>query len=335
MQVPLLEDADDLPLAPLLRHEQHALLRLGEHHLVSGHPGLALRDLLNVDLDAGARARPHLGGRAGESGRAHVLDADHGAGGEGFQAGLEQHLLHERVAHLDGGPAFLAPLPELGGGHGRAVDPVPSRLGAHVEDGVAHALRAAKEDLARFHEPEAEGVHQRVLAVAVLEHHLSPHGGTAEGVAVAADPGDDPRKQATVLRIGGRPEAQGVQDRDGPRAHGEDVAQDPAHPGGRPLVGLDERRVVVRLDLEDRAEAVPDVHRPRVLPRPLNDARPLRGQRAQMLLAALVRAVFGPHDREEPELGPVGLPAQGLHDPVVFVAGQVVLDEGFGAHGHI
>ena len=76
--------------------------------------------------------------------------------------------------------------------------------------------------------------------------------------------------------IVGRAEAQRVQDRDGPRAHGEDVAQDAAHAGGRALVGLDEGRVVVRLDLEDGGQAVADVHRARVLARSLHHARALR-----------------------------------------------------------
>jgi hypothetical protein len=48
-------------------------------------------------------------------------------------------------------------------------------------------------------------------------------------------------------------EAQRVHRRDGPRAHGEDVAQDAAHAGGRALVGLDVGGVVVALHLEDHA----------------------------------------------------------------------------------
>ena len=45
VEAPLLEDLDDLALAPLLRDEEHPLLRLGEHQLVGRHPGLAHRDL--------------------------------------------------------------------------------------------------------------------------------------------------------------------------------------------------------------------------------------------------------------------------------------------------
>jgi hypothetical protein len=64
-------------------------------------------------------------------------------------------------------------------------------------------------------------------------------------------------------------EAQRVQQRDRPRAHREDVADDAADAGRRALIGLDERRVVVALHLEDRREAVADVDRAGVLARPL------------------------------------------------------------------
>src|SRR2546426_1698840 len=45
----------------------------------------------------------------------------------------------------------------------------------------------------------------------------------------------------------------------------EDVPQDPADTGGGALERLDERWVVVALDLEDDGPAVADVDRPRVL----------------------------------------------------------------------
>ena len=80
----------------------------------------------------------------------------------------------------------------------------------------------------------------------------------------------------------GAAEAQRVQAGDGPRAHREDVAQDAADARGRPLVRLDEARVVVRLHLEDGGEPVADVDDARVLARPLDDARPLRRQAPQV-----------------------------------------------------
>src|SRR5262249_18717283 len=91
--------------------------------------------------------------------------------------------------------------------------------------------------------------------------------------------------------------------RDRPRAHGEDVAADAAHAGRRALVRLDERRVVVRLHLEDDRLAVADVDDAGVLARPLDDARPARRQPAQVNARRLARALRAPHHREDAEPG--------------------------------
>ena len=42
-----------------------------------------------------------------------------------------------------------------------------------------------------------------------------------------------------------RTKAQGVEAGDWPCPHGEDIAQNATHTGGRPLIGLDEGRMVV------------------------------------------------------------------------------------------
>ena len=82
--------------------------------------------------------------------------------------------------------------------------------------------------------------------------------------------------------------------------------------------------MVVRLDLEDRGEAVADVDGAGVLARPLDDARARRRQRLQMDARALVAAVLGPHHREDAELGQVRLAAEDLDDAVVLVAREPV-----------
>jgi hypothetical protein len=66
-----------------------------------------------------------------------------------------------------------------------------------------------------------------------------------DAVAVVADPLDHAGEEVAdplplvALDVA---EAEGVEHRDGAGAHGEDVAEDAAHPGGRALVGLDRRR---------------------------------------------------------------------------------------------
>src|SRR5882762_393735 len=54
------------------------------------------------------------------------------------------------------------------------------------------------------------------------------------------------------------------------RAHGENVAQYPAHAGGGALKRLDVRRMVVRFDLEGADPAVANVDDAGVLARPLD-----------------------------------------------------------------
>src|ERR1035441_401293 len=99
-EAPLLEDAEDFVLAALIGHQQHALLALGEHDLVGRHAGFALRDAVKFDFDADFAAAAHLAGGAGQAGGAHILYADDGAGGHGFDASFQQQFLHEGIAHL-------------------------------------------------------------------------------------------------------------------------------------------------------------------------------------------------------------------------------------------
>jgi hypothetical protein len=56
VEIPLVEDLLDLRFTAPLGHQQHALLRLGEHDVVGRHARLALRHERHVDLDAGAAA---------------------------------------------------------------------------------------------------------------------------------------------------------------------------------------------------------------------------------------------------------------------------------------
>ena len=155
------------------------------------------------------------------------------------------------------------------------MDAVAPRLGADVEDAVADAARAPVKDPVGARDAARERVDEDVAVVASVELQLAAHGGDADAVAVAADAGDHAAQELGRARVIGPAEAQRIEARDGPSAHREDVAQDPADAGRRALVRLDEARVVVRLHLEDRGESVADVDDARVLPGPLDDARRL------------------------------------------------------------
>ena len=123
-------------------------------------------------------------------------------------------------------------------------------------------------------------------------------------------PATTPSRRRRVAGCVERAEAQRVQQRDRPRAHREDVAEDAADAGGGALKRLDERGMVVRFDLEDGREAVADVDDAGVLAGPLQHLRTLGRQLLQMHARALVAAVLAPHHREDAELGEVRLAAE-------------------------
>ena len=210
-------------------------------------------------------------------GGAHVLDAEHGAGLHHFETRLHQQLFHERIADLHRRTLLRRLLVELRRRHRRAVDAVAAGLGADVEHRVARALRRALDDVVDARDAEAQHVDERVAGIHLVEHDLAADGGNADAVAVAADAGDHALEDPPGERRVERAEAQRVQQRDRPRAHREDVADDAADAGGRALIRLDERRVVVRLDLEDGAQPVADVDRAGVLAGPCTTRGPSVG----------------------------------------------------------
>ena len=207
------------------------------------------------------------------------------------------------------------------------MDAVAAGLGADVVDGVADARGDALDDVGRLRDAETEDVDERVAGVRRLERDLAADGRDADAVAVAGDAGDDAFEQPARAGRVERSEAQRVQERDRPRAHREDVADDAADAGRRALIRLDERRVVVRLDLEDRGQPVADVDGAGVLAGPLQHLRPVGRQRLQVHARALVAAVLGPHHREDAELGQVRLAAEELHDAFVLVGLEAVAFE--------
>ena len=136
------------------------------------------------------------------------------------------------------------------------------------------------------------------------------------------DAGHRPVEQVARALAGGIAEAQRVQHGDWPRPHREHVAQDAAHPGGRPLEGLDRARMVVGLDLERDRQAAPHVDGPGVLARAHDQALAGARQRGQQPTRVLVGAMLGPQQREHRQLDQVGLAPELLSDQRVLVLGE-------------
>ncbi len=281
IQLPLVEDGAGPALGAGAQHHQHALLAFRQHDLVGGHAGLAHRHGVQVQVDAEPAFRGHFERRGGEAGGPHVLDGDDRIGGHQLEAGFDQQLLGEGIAHLHGRPLLLGVVTELGRRHGGAVNAVAAGLRADVDDGIADPGGGRIEDAVRVGDTGGHGVDQDVAVIAGMEGALAADGGHADAVAVAADAGDDAGHQMPGLGMCGRAEPEGVEVGDGAGAHGEDVAEDAADTRRRALVGLDVRRMVVAFHLEDRRLAVADVDDAGVLARPADHPRRLGRQGLQ------------------------------------------------------
>ncbi len=178
------------------------------------------------------------------------------------------------------------------------------------------------------HHPHAERVDERISRVARVEVEFAADVGQAQAVPVERDAADHAGQHPGGVGGRGRPEPERVHHRDGARAHREDVTDDAADAGGRALMGLYVRRVVVRFDLEGDRVPLADVHHSGVVA----DAREQRVRRRrlgrelpQVHLGGLVRAVLAPHDRVQGEFGAGRAASEGIRDLVVLVLRQAEL----------
>ena len=333
LDVPLAGDGQERVELVGPDHGHHPLLRLRHEDLAGRERGVAQQHVLEVDVHAAVAVGGQLAGGAGDAGGAQVLDAlDHARGVE-LEAALDEHLLHERVAHLHrralGG---LGVVERLAGEDRGAADAVATGPGAEQDDLVARAGRVGQVDVLVPQHAEAQRVDQRVALVGRVEDELAADVGQAERVAVAADAGHHAVHHAGGVGVVDGAEPQLVHDGDRARAHRDDVAHDAADAGGRALVRLDVGRVVVRLDLEGHRPAVADVDDARVLADAdeqvlLHGVGGLVAELAQVVLARLVRAVLRPHDRVHGELGGRGAAPEDVADALVLVRLEAQLGE--------
>jgi len=270
---PFAKDVDHLMFTTLSGDGEHPLLAFAQHQFVRAHVGFAHRDPIEIDLHPDVPFGRHLDRAAGQSGRTHVLDRDDGTGGESLKGRLDQQLLRERVADLHVRPLRVAVLPQGLTRERGAMDAVLARRRAEVDHGVADPFGFGRGDLLEANEADTHRIDERIAAVARVEGDLARHGGHAHAIAVSGDARDDMLEQVAVpcdhlvglaavgVRVApDRPEPQGVQRGDRARTHREDVADNPPDSGGRALIWLDRRRMVVRLDLHRDAEPVADRH---------------------------------------------------------------------------
>ena len=183
------------------------------------------------------------------------------------------------------------------------------------------------------HDADGQRVDQRVALVDGVEDHFAADVRQAQGVAVAADAGHGAVHDAGGVRVVDGAEAQRVHHGHRAGAHRDDVADNPADAGRGALVGLHERRRVVRLDLERHGPAVAQVGDTGVLADAhehvlLHLLGHLFAELAQVVLGGLVGAVLAPHHGVHGQLGAGGAAAQDLDDLVELVLLQAQLGPG-------
>ena len=330
IEPPFPEDRFGLFLLLGLEHHEHALLAFREHHLVGAHAGLAGRHRVEIELDAEVAFGAHFHRRTSQPRRAHVLDRDHATLFHDLETCFQQQLLGEGIADLHGRALFRGIIVKFRRGHRGAVDAVAAGLRAEIDDRHVHAGSRRIEDLVGVGEAHRHRVDEDIAVIAGVETHLPAHRRHAERIAVAADAGDHAGNQMPRLRMLRRAEAQRIEARDRPRAHGEDVAQNAADAGGRALIGLDIARVVVALHLEHHRLAVADVDHAGVLARSLDHPGRLGRQSPQMDARGFVRAVLVPHRRENPELGEGRHPPDQFQNALILVRLEPVGGDEFG-----
>src|SRR5438552_633368 len=213
---------------------------------------------------------------------------------------------------------------QLLGGERGAVDAVAARARAHDQHYVADAVGGRLDQVPFLEEAHAHRVNEGVAAVARAEVDLAPQRRNAHAVAVVAHALHHTGAEVAVARLVQRAEAEAVENRHGPGAHGQHVPQDPPHPRSRPLIRLDGRWMVVGLDLEGHRPAGGQPQHARALSRPLHDLGTRGGECLQNGARVLVGAMLAPQSGKDAQLRESGRAPEQRRDPLVFRVGEIV-----------
>ena len=174
---------------------------------------------------------------------------------------------------------------------------------------------------------QTKDIHQRITLVSGIEDKLPPNRGNPHAVAVMRDAGDHAMDEGTGsfarLAWGIRPsKPQRIHKCHRPGSHGENIPQDPPHPGGRTLERLHGAGMVMGFDFKSQREAVSGIHHAGVFLAGFHqNCGSGRGKLSQLPAGVFVGAVLAPHHRKHAELGLIGLPAQSLLDPIKLLRG--------------
>ena len=179
--------------------DQHSLLRFAQQNFVRRHAWFALGHFREIDFHARSAAARGFAGRAGQSRRAHVLNAGDGIRREQFEAGLQEQLFFERIAHLHGWPIFARFFRQLARSKSGAGQTIASRFRADVKDRIADAARGAACELFVPQDAKTKNIYERIAFETFVEINLAADRRDADAIAVMRDPGNDAGEQAAVV----------------------------------------------------------------------------------------------------------------------------------------
>ena len=315
-------------------HGAHALLRLAHEDFLRREGGIAQQHPIEVHMHATLAIGREFARRAGDAGAPEILNALDQTGVQHVQRALNEQLLHEGIPDLDTGAlGRTIGVEGLTRQHRDATDAIATGARAVQHDEVADTLGGGQMNILVPHRADAQGVDQRVAGVRRVEDDLATDVGQPETVAVTTDARDDTGQDATGVGGVRGTEAQRVHHRQRARTHREDVADDAADPRGRALIGLDVRRMIVRLDLEGDRPTITDVDDSGVFADADEQLRPaalglLVAELAQVHLGRLVGAVLTPHDRIHREFTRRRPATEDFADARIFVGLEAELGVG-------
>ena len=213
------------------------------------------------------------------------------------------------------------------------MDTVATRLGADIDDRIAHARRSGIEDTIGIRDADGHRIDEDIAVIGRMKIRFPGHGRHAHAIAIAADARDHSLYQMLHLGVIGPTESKRVGIGHGTCAHGENVAQDSAHARRGTLIGFDIAGVVVALHLEDGCLPVADIDHARILAGTTDDPGRLGRQLFEMETRAFVAAMFRPHYGEYAELDQIGLTPQRTEDTLVLLLAQAMRFDDFGGDG--
>ena len=150
------------------------------------------------------------------------------------------------------------------------MNAVAAGLRSDIDHRITFARRLRVENFVPPHQSERKSIHQRIAASSRARTSSRPPGSARQSSCHNGDATDHALQHRVILvemvrfvrRFAfhrNRPKAQRIHHRNRPRAHRKDVAQNAADAGRRALERLNERRMIVRLDLERASPTIANV----------------------------------------------------------------------------